>query len=458
MLLWAFRPILPDTMNRIVASITFLLILTSSFGQSFRDTVICKTDPGQSYALYIPAKGNQEALPVIYFFDPHASGSLPLNKYKSLADTYGYILIGSNNSKNGNDWSTTENIWNHLFNDTQNRLKINRNRVYTCGFSGGAKVASYIALRYPGVKGVIVNGAGLPDGAPAADFKFSFTAIAGEGDLNLTDLVAVNNSLDKTRTRHRIIFFPGKHEWAPAGSMGLALAGLQCDAMQEAIIPKNEPFINHYVEASKKRLDAYYKANQLIKAMQECRLSISMLNGLSDKAGWFKQQLTSLEGNALYQKQKQAQENVLVAEQNTKTAYMQRFQQADLPYWTKTINNLQTAARAKTAESAMYQRLLAYLSLAFYSYSNHLINDNANNEARYFVELYKKADPTNSEAWYFSAILHARDNHAQAAEGDLFKAVECGFRDRGRLLQQPEFKRLSTQINLPGIERRMQPK
>src|SRR4051812_32021451 len=46
--------------------------------------VTCKTDATQSYALYIPSKGNKEPLPVIYFFDPHADGSLPLNKYKAL--------------------------------------------------------------------------------------------------------------------------------------------------------------------------------------------------------------------------------------------------------------------------------------------------------------------------------------------------------------------------------------
>src|SRR3954470_23914221 len=90
--------------------------------------VSCKTDASQSYALYIPSKGNKEPLPIIYFFDPHADGSLPINKYKMLADEYNFILIGSNNSKNGNDWSTTENSWNTLFNDTQKRLKINSNR------------------------------------------------------------------------------------------------------------------------------------------------------------------------------------------------------------------------------------------------------------------------------------------------------------------------------------------
>src|SRR5678815_4076891 len=37
--------------------------------------ISCKADTSQSYALYIPATGNNEALPVIYFFDPHGDGA-----------------------------------------------------------------------------------------------------------------------------------------------------------------------------------------------------------------------------------------------------------------------------------------------------------------------------------------------------------------------------------------------
>ena len=103
----------------------------------------------------------------------------------------------------------------------------------------------------------------------------------------------------------------------------------------------------------------------------------------------------------------------------------------------------------------MYQRLLAYLSLAFYSISNQLINGNQNEGARHFVELYKKADPTNSEAWYFSAILDAREGNGRAATGDLLTAVDAGFNDKGRLRQQQEFQRLGGQIDLARVESRM---
>jgi hypothetical protein len=406
------------------------------------EKVICKTDPSQSYALYIPIKASNTPLPVIYFFDPHGDGTLPLKKYRSLADAYGYILAGSNNSKNGNDWASTENIWRHLSDDSKSRLKINEARIYTCGFSGGAKVASFIALQHPGIKGVIAGGAGLPDGAPAGDYNFSFTAIAGEGDMNLTDLVAIDGDLARTRTRHRIIIFDGKHEWAPENIMNLAFAGLLFDAIRQGTIPKDNALIGRYVTNSKTRLTTNIQSHRLIKAMQECQLSISLLDGLTAETNWFQTQAASISNDPQYQQQLQSQQSQLLKEQNTKVEYMQHFQQQEMPYWTATIHDLQVKAAAKTSERGMYQRLQAYLSLAFYSFSNRLISNNENDRARYFTELYKTADPTNGEAWYFSAILHVREKNAQAAEHDLEKAVQCGFNDKVRLTRQPEFKTL----------------
>jgi pimeloyl-ACP methyl ester carboxylesterase len=177
---------------------------------------------------------------------------LPVRKYKALADAYGFILVGSNNSKNGNDWPTTENIWRSLSDDTRDRLRLDVRRTYLCGFSGGAKAASYIAIQHPGIAGVIAGGAGLPDGVSAGDFNFSYTVIAGQGDMNLTELVGVNGELDKTRTPHRIIFFDGKHEWSPVNTMALAFDGLRFDAMKSSLIPKDNAFINTYIAGAGK--------------------------------------------------------------------------------------------------------------------------------------------------------------------------------------------------------------
>lgn len=414
--------------------------------------VFCKNDASQSYALYIPTNNNKEKLPVIYFFDPHADGALPLNKYKELADKYHFILVGSNNSKNGNDWSTTENTWDKLFNDVQKRLPVSESRIYTCGFSGGAKVASYIALQHPVIKGVIAGGAGLPDGTAANNFDFSFTAITGEADMNMTDLVSISNDLDKTKTKHRIIFFKGKHEWCPQTTMDIAFAGLQLDAMSVKEIPEDNSFINNYISESRKRLNDFIADKDLIAADRECKISTNMLTGLGNTANFFKEKDASVKNNTLYQSQLKVQQTLFEKEETMKAVYQRQFEQGDLNYWTTTINDLQTKAKASDLEASMYQRLLAYLSLAFYSISNQLINSNQNEQAAYFVELYKKVDPTNSEAWYFSAILDARNNNARAVEDDLLQAVANGFIDESRMMQQPEFQNVASQVNFSKIE------
>jgi hypothetical protein len=312
-------------------------------------------------------------------------------------------------------------------------------------------VASYIAIQHPGIAGVIAGGAALPDGVSATDFPFSFTAVSGQGDLNLTELVAVNDSFDKTRTRHRLILFDGKHEWAPVNTMGLAFAGLQFDAMRNGVVPKDNQAIGIYVAGSKKRFRAYQLTSQLIKAAQECILSIADLDGLSLQVNWFRQQAATLAKNPEYLNQRQGQQDLLAQEQNTKAEYVQHFQQGDEAYWTATIHDLQTKSVGHTPMEQMYQRLLAYLSLAFYSLSNQLIGANDNVQARRFVELYKLADPTNSEAWYFSAVLNARDGKDHETESDLLKAAHYGFRDRARLSQQPEFQRLNPKPDLDKI-------
>jgi hypothetical protein len=418
--------------------------------------IVCKNEASQSFALYIPANSGKNLLPVIYFFDPHADGELPLNKYKTLADRYGFILVGSNNSKNGNPLSMAEDIWSFLFNDTKSRVNIDTSRVYVCGFSGGAKVAGAIALNHTEVKGVIANSAALPDGTPAGNFNFTFTGIAGEGDMNMTDVVAFTNELNSTKTFHRMIMFEGKHEWCPETTMDIAFQGLVLDAMRSRQIALDSGLIKKYIGETEKNINEYVAANNYLKADDECKLAINMLYGLAKEVSVFKEKETSFSANPVYQKQLKHQQDLFATEENMKAAYQQQFQNGDINYWTKTIQDLNIKAKAKTDQGAMYNRLLAYLSLAFYSISNQLINANQNEQAAHFVALYQLADPTNSEAYYFAAILDARNNDTRTIADDLLKAVQNGFNDKERMEGQKDFQTLSTPVNFAEIESKMQ--
>src|SRR5215216_4187853 len=66
------------------------------------EKVICKTDASQSYALYLPSTYTaQKKWPLLLAFDPMARGPLPLERFKEAAEKHGYIVIASNNSRNG---------------------------------------------------------------------------------------------------------------------------------------------------------------------------------------------------------------------------------------------------------------------------------------------------------------------------------------------------------------------
>ena len=442
------------------ASIDSSLIIKTPLNQTIQkariiNPVLCQSDPAKSYALYIPADSSKLPMAVVYFFDPHGDGLLPVKLYKSLADSFHFILVGSNNSKNGNDWNDAQSIWNALNEDVPKRQAIDPGRIYLCGFSGGAKVATYIALHNPGISAVIANGAGLEDITAASNINFSFTAITGNGDMNMTDLVSIDNALDKTPSRHRIIFYNGPHQWAPQSAMNTAFEGLQLDAMQKNRIQKNLSFINSFALRNQQIIEGDEANNELLNAEEICRMAASMLDGVTLKSAWFHQKEDSIIHTGTYQKQELVRQQLLQKEENIKAGFQQEFQTGDQNYWNKTIADVKSRAGAKTPEGAMYQRLQAFLSLAFYSISNQLIDQNQNKEAQYFVTLYKKVDPANSEAWYFSAILCARNNDPKGAKDDLAKSVSLGFNDKNRLEQQPEFSNSKTKIDLPEIEAEM---
>ena len=176
-------------------------------------TVPLRIDASQSFALYLP-KGYSEAAkyPAIIFFDPHGDGTVPLNLYHALADQYGYVLIGSNTSKNGVSFDLTGAIANNLISEARTRFAIEETKISLCGFSGGAKVAMLCGAANPYITNIIYCGAKVDIKPTHPIVLFGF---AGTKDMNYTDLVSFDWNLakDSVSTKHYLIEWNGKHEF-----------------------------------------------------------------------------------------------------------------------------------------------------------------------------------------------------------------------------------------------------
>jgi poly(3-hydroxybutyrate) depolymerase len=218
------------------------------------ERVVCKADSSQSYALYLPSNYTAASKwPIIYCFDPGARGSMPVERFKEAAEKYGYIVAGSNNSRNG-PGVPLETIINRLWEDTHARLAIDDARIYAAGFSGGARVACAFGYMFNGkVAGVIASGGGFPQNiSPSRSTPFVLFGAAGMEDFNLIEV----NRLGKTLTEHgvpnRVEVFEGRHEWLPGETCVEAVEWMEVQAITSGKRKRDDAMIEALY---KKRLD-----------------------------------------------------------------------------------------------------------------------------------------------------------------------------------------------------------
>lgn len=249
------------------------------------ESVQCVAFPTENYALYLPSTYNPaKAWPIIYAFDPLAYGEVPVKLYKDAAEKYGFVIAASNNSRNFQADATSkaaQAVWE----DTHTRLSIDPRRVYMMGFSGGARVATTLAIRCEpcAVAGVISHGAGYPGTFPPSEKDhFAYFAFVGNKDFNWPEIMELRQKKEEWGAAYRLRVFDGEHQWAPPAIFNEALEWLQLKAMLAGSAPPDPPFIDQMFARSLKQADdAAQRKDALAQFEAYCSLA-SDFSGLKD--------------------------------------------------------------------------------------------------------------------------------------------------------------------------------
>ncbi len=187
------------------------------------DAVPCTASPGKSYALYLPSNYTaDQSWPILYCLDPGGRGRVPVERFAKAAEAEGWIVAGSNDSRNGPPDPIREAI-SAMTQDTYARFRIDQKRVYAAGHSGGSRVALGWASAAP-IAGVVACGAGPGQSDSGRSIKFLIYAVAGVDDFNYHELHNLSLDMAKRNLPHRFADFPGGHEWLPES---LTLEALQ---------------------------------------------------------------------------------------------------------------------------------------------------------------------------------------------------------------------------------------
>ncbi len=414
--------------------------------------IVCKDAPQQNYCLYLPTSySTDKNFPVIYAFDSHGDGRVPVELMKDEAEKLGYILVGSNNSQNGLSSAEINHIVNLLISDTRKKLAIDNHRVYTAGFSGGARVACGVAQSVKGISGVIACSAGFrPGTSPPA---FHFIGIAGTQDMNYLEMKQLDEVLDHLKASAQFLVFHGKHQWPPESVLADAMTTLELYAMQDSIIPVNRNLADLVKKGYVNRIDAMMSKgdpDNLAGAYALLNRAIEMLNGLTDisKLTAIQEGLKPMPELRDYMIEQAALENYEFQKQQE---FVSSFDSQPEKWWNSEIGKLNKDAGtgSDSLQINTAQRLLGYISLNCYSYVNRSLQTKNWQALELFTGIYKQADPKNYYCWYALACLDANKGNKAEAFADLQKSVEYGYPNVESLQNDPL---LASLHGMPGFE------
>ena len=227
---------------RMTAVLGLVLVATQSLppGTVIQD-VRCVADPSQGYALYIPSTYTpSRTWPVILAFDPGARGRTPVERYQAAAEQYGFIVAGSNNSRNG-PMDASARAVAAMAADVGQRFAVDPKRVYAAGMSGGARVAFATAISSRGIAGVIASSAGYHDGKMRRTLPFPVFATAGTEDFNHLEMRMLDRELT---TPHRLVIFEGGHTWLSSELATQAVEFMIVQAMKTKIAVRDDAVLD----------------------------------------------------------------------------------------------------------------------------------------------------------------------------------------------------------------------
>ncbi len=188
------------------------------------DKVECKGDPSQSYAVYLPAEYTKKrSWPVLFGFSPGGAGRPLTEKHRAAAERFGWIVVGSNNSRNG-PFDVAQRAAKAMWEDVRSRFNVDDKRLYACGLSGGAVVANWFATsREIPIAGVFMHARGDISGVPSDKSKTFFMLLPGiVSDFNFGESVRFLCLARRTGSRIHLDPQEGGHSWAsPESCMGM---------------------------------------------------------------------------------------------------------------------------------------------------------------------------------------------------------------------------------------------
>lgn len=408
------------------------------------ERVVCRDDPGEAYALYLPsAYSPDRRWPTVYALDASGRALVPAELLKEGAERYGFVVVSSYGSRSG-DEATDPNVkaLGALWRDTRERFALDERRAYAAGFSGTARSLTRMADLVPGsLAGVVACGAGFaPDRPPRAGLAFSVFAVAGEADFNYQEVQRLGQTLAALGVPHRIESFEGRHQWPPAPLLSDALAWLEVRGMREERRARDQGLVATLLARWQEEAAALERAGGVFEAERRYAGLARDFDGLAD-VSTARAAAARIRGGRAYEEERRLRLKWRAREEE----YEPRAQRAlSLLSVDDAAGSLQStlaelglaelrkraASAAERDERVSAQRSLAKLAVQTGFYLPRSLRQRGDHGRTALVlAVAAEARPEDPDVWYNLACARAQAGWKRDAVKALERAVEVGFQD-----------------------------
>lgn len=362
------------------------------------DSITVKDSIQESFSLYLPTKfKNNGTWPVLFVFDTQGKGKQALAMFREVAEKENYILAASNAIRDTISLSKNVLITGRMISKVNKILPINKNRIYTAGFSSGGRLANLMPIFFRDIEGVISCGASLANAELLTSKNpFHFVGIVGKEDFNYPSLLLNEKILNRLKFPNNLLVFNGGNEWPSKKQLQKGLSLFTLSAMAKGFTPKDSIYVSAAYNQDLgfiRELKNHKKLLLVDRAIAEM-LSVYRVHRNIDS---LKNEEKKLKKNKLYRSLKRNESAAFLKEELLKEDFiyylgqdLNLYNYNNLGWWNYQMSELNKFINGDNLnEQQMGKRLRSYL--------NALIEDN--------IEIIKSENPVDDEALILLSML-----------------------------------------------------
>ena len=424
------------------------------------DTVVIKGDSGDSYALFLPEDYRDSVpVPALFVFDPAARGALGVRTFKEAAGSRGWIVVGSNVSRNG-PYETNFEQASRLFSDVLSRLAIDPDRIYVAGFSGGARLASTLAVLSDEIRGVIACGASFSPNAgqmPLPGATFAFAGIVGSRDMNYQELWKADQWLDRVGLSHRTFFYDGVHSWPPQQELQRAIHWMIMETQEGTT--GSASLRQQMYSLDINVADTLYLAGRFFESHREYQQLIRQYaETYPGEMDSIRERVNKIERTREYKRQQTYFEKIRIAETRLRNLFSERFHSelekrppsADQKWWEEQMRSLKKKYGDKMVGGTdMLWRIDNQLYAMPIEASESFRRKGEFENSLYCNELLTVLFAENGQLWIRRAEDLARLHRPDQMIAMLNQAREAGYSDVSAIRNNPLFAPYLSRADFP---------